>query len=743
MSDSRKELETVLWAGADVLRSKMDANEYKDYLLSFVFYKYLSDTFLVRVYDLLEDCAPESMEQAQEAYEEAYQEEDAADLLADLKESCRYIIEPHLTFTALAKKANNNEFNREELKKAFNDIETSDPIFNDLFADVDLYSSRLGVGDTKQSATVAELVKVIDQADVLHAEGDVLGNAYEYLIGEFASETGKKAGEFYTPAGPAEIVTRIAISGQEDKQGLLVYDPCMGSASMLLDARKFSTRPEYVKYFGQELMMSTYNLARMNMFLHGIAPENQHLRNGDTLDADWPTTEETEFDMVVMNPPYSANWSAKQGFLSDSRYSDYGELAPKSKADYAFLLHGFYHLKPTGTMAIVLPHGVLFRGASEATIRQKLLENGSIYAVIGLPVNMFYNTGIPTCIIVLKKQRKGRDVLFIDGSKLCEKKKTKNVMNADHIRQIMQLYTERKNIGGLSYLAPYDEIKTNCFNLNIPKYIDTFEKKPAIQLPSVTSEMTNIEAQLNEAYLEFSRLLGEIQCSGEMAASLRGLSTIWGTEYLSQGIFPQPDESMPKMRFSGFVGEWETRKLKDIARKVTEKNTNLLIRETFTNSAEFGVISQQDFFDHEIANQDSIGGYYIIRNDDFVYNPRISVTAPVGPINRNKLGKDGVMSPLYTVFRTHDIDPTYLEWYFKSDYWHTFMYRNGDSGARFDRFSIKDSTFFEMPIPYPTLEEQKKIGLLMNCTERIVCLEKRRYDLVIDVKRFMLQNMFA
>lgn len=269
MSDSRKELETVLWAGADVLRSKMDANEYKDYLLSFVFYKYLSDTFLVRVYDLLEDCAPESMEQAQAAYEAAYQGEDAADLLADLKESCRYIIEPHLTFSALAKKATNNEFNREELKKAFNDIETSDPIFNGLFADVDLYSSRLGVGDTKQSATVAELVKVIDQADVLHAEGDILGNAYEYLIGEFASETGKKAGEFYTPAGPAEIVTRIAISGQEDKQGLLVYDPCMGSASMLLDARKFSNHPKYVKYFGQELMMSTYNLARMNISAHG------------------------------------------------------------------------------------------------------------------------------------------------------------------------------------------------------------------------------------------------------------------------------------------------------------------------------------------------------------------------------------------------------------------------------------------------------------------------------------------
>ena len=521
MSDSRKELETVLWAGADVLRSKMDANEYKDYLLSFVFYKYLSDTFLVRVYDLLEDCAPDSMAQAQAAYEEAYQGEDAADLLADLKDSCRYIIEPHLTFTALAKKANSNEFNREELKKAFNDIETSDPIFNDLFADVDLYSSRLGVGDTKQSATVAELVKVIDQADVLHAEGDVLGNAYEYLIGEFASETGKKAGEFYTPAGPAEIVTRIAISGQENKQGLLVYDPCMGSASMLLDARKFSTRPEYVKYFGQELMMSTYNMARMNMFLHGIAPENQHLRNGDTLDADWPTTEETEFDMVVMNPPYSANWSAKKGFLSDSRFSDYGVLAPKSKADYAFLLHGFYHLKPTGTMAIVLPHGVLFRGAAEGTIRQKLLENGSIYAVIGLPANMFYNTNIPTCIVVLKKQRAGREVLFIDASKLFEKKKTQNVMTAEHIEHVIALYAERKSVGKEAHLATYEEIKDNGFNLNIPRYVDTFEEEEQIDLVDVNAELREIDAGIIATRDSLKLMLGKLKTDDvKMAAAL-------------------------------------------------------------------------------------------------------------------------------------------------------------------------------------------------------------------------------
>ena len=489
----------------------MDANEYKDYLLSFVFYKYLSDIFLAKVYDLLEDCEPDTIEQAQLAYEEAYKGEDAADLLSDLKDSIHYVIEPELTFYSLAKAASENKFNRENLKKAFNNIENSDSIFNDLFTDVDLYSSRLGVGDTKQSATVAELLKVIKQADVLHAEGDVLGNAYEYLIGQFASETGKKAGEFYTPAGPAEIVTRISISGQEDKQGLLVYDPCCGSASMLLDARKFSSKPEYIKYFGQELMMSTYNLARMNMFLHGIAPENQVLRNADTLDADWPTDEETEFDMVVMNPPYSANWSAKQGFLSDSRFSDYGVLAPKSKADYAFLLHGFYHLKPTGTMAIVLPHGVLFRGGAEGTIRQKLLENGSIYAVIGLPANMFYNTSIPTCIVVLKKQRPGRDVFFIDASKYFEKKKTQNVMNADHIDHVISLYEKREDAPKEAHLADYAEIKGNDFNLNIPRYVDTFEEEEKISLADVNAELTAVDDEIEKLSKSVKVMLGGLK----------------------------------------------------------------------------------------------------------------------------------------------------------------------------------------------------------------------------------------
>ena len=509
-----KDLLAVLWSGADVLRGKMDANEYKTYLLGLVFYKYLSDSYLVKVYDLLNDEQPSNLFDAQSAYEDAMKSSDRDDLLSELKDSLHYTLEPEMTYVSILKEAKENRFNREKLQAAFNRIQESDELFNSLFADVDLYSNRLGAGDQKQSATIAELIKVLEDADLINTQGDVLGNAYEYLIGQFASETGKKAGEFYTPHGPAQILCRIAMTGQEDKKGLQVYDPCMGSGSLMLSCRNYSKEPDYIKFYGQELMPSTYNLARMNMFLHGVMPENQHLRNADTLDADWPTDEETEFHCVVMNPPYSANWSAAEGFKQDERFMDYGGvLAPKSKADYAFLLHGFYHLKPTGTMAIVLPHGVLFRGASEGTIRKILLENGSIYAVIGLPSNMFYNTSIPTCIIVLKKHREGRDVLFIDASNQFEKEKKQNVMNEEHIDHVLELYRNRQTVEKEAYLASYEDIQNNDYNLNIPRYVDTSEEEEEIDIRQLAKDMNETNASIKSTTSDLLKMFGELTFS--------------------------------------------------------------------------------------------------------------------------------------------------------------------------------------------------------------------------------------
>lgn len=522
--ENSKDLISVLWSGADILRSKMDANEYKDYLLGIVFYKYLSDSFLIKVYDLIYDEKPETLKIALDAYKEALEDESAEELKEQIKAECHYVIEPELTYTCFADAARNNSFNREQLQKAFNNIEQSDPLFADLFTDIDLYSNRLGTGDQKQSDTIASLLKEIDKADLLNSDADVLGNAYEYLIGQFASETGKKAGEFYTPQAVSKILTKIAISGQETKKGLSVYDPCMGSGSLLLNAKRFSTEPNYIKYYGQELMTSTYNLARMNMFLHGIAPENQKLRNGDTLDGDWPTDEETDFHMVLMNPPYSAKWSAAAGFLQDERFSDYGVLAPKSKADYAFLLHGLYHLKSNGTMAIVLPHGVLFRGAAEGKIREKLLRSGNIYTVIGLPANLFYNTSIPTCIVVLKKHREGRDLLFIDASKKFEKGKKQNTMTDEHIDSILELYQKRETVEKESYLASFEDIEKNDFNLNIPRYVDNFEKEEEVDLKALLMEMKKTDEELEQVQGEVLSFLKELTSPDEeIMSSLNNL----------------------------------------------------------------------------------------------------------------------------------------------------------------------------------------------------------------------------
>ena len=514
-TENSKDLISVLWSGADILRSKMDANEYKDYLLGIVFYKYLSDSFLIKVYDMICDDKPESLKEALEAYKEELKGEYAEDLVKEMRDECHYVIEPELTYTYFADAARNNAFNREQLQKAFNNIEQSDPIFADLFTDIDLYSNRLGTGDQKQSDTVANLIKEIDKADLLNSDAEILGNAYEYLIGQFASETGKKAGEFYTPQAVSKILTRIAIAGQEEKRGLSVYDPCMGSGSLLLNAKKYSEQPQYIKYYGQELNTSTYNLARMNMFLHGIVAENQKLRNGDTLDGDWPTDEETDFNMVLMNPPYSAKWSAALGFLQDERFSEYGVLAPKSKADYAFLLHGLYHLKNNGTMAIVLPHGVLFRGAAEGKIREKLLRAGNIYAVIGLPANLFYNTSIPTCIIVLKKHRDGRDVLFIDASKKFNKGKKQNEMLDEHIDEVVKLYTKRETVEKEVFLASFEDIEKKDFNLNIPRYVDTFEEEEPIDLNALLTDMKKTDEEIEKVEGEFLSLMKQLTSTDE------------------------------------------------------------------------------------------------------------------------------------------------------------------------------------------------------------------------------------
>lgn len=506
---SSKTLYQALWNSADILRSKMDANEYKNYLLGIVFYKYLSDRLLVKAAELLEKPVS-NLTEAQRVYEEGIASEDKEDLLDNLQYDFSYTIKPELTFTKLVENIQSVTFQLEQLAQAFKDIEQSDEIFENLFEDIDLYSKKLGNTPQKANQVISNVMKELNTLDLWSHGGDILGDAYEYLIGQFASDSGKKAGEFYTPQPVSKLMTQIILLGKENQKGFSVYDPTMGSGSLLLNVKKFSNEPGTVAYFGQELNTSTYNLARMNMILHGVDSANQRLHNADTLDQDWPTEEPTNFEGVMMNPPYSAKWSAEKGFLDDPRFSSYGVLAPKSKADFAFLLHGYYHLKDSGVMAIVLPHGVLFRGAAEGKIRQILLENGAIDTVIGLPANIFFNTSIPTTVIILKKNRTNRDVFFIDASNEFEKGKNQNILTDKNISKILDAYKNREDMEKYAHLATFNEIKENDFNLNIPRYVDTFEEEPEIDMIALSQEMVSLNKEIAKAEEDFLGMLDEL-----------------------------------------------------------------------------------------------------------------------------------------------------------------------------------------------------------------------------------------
>ena len=486
-----------LRAASDDLRSQMDANEYKNYLLGIIFYKYLSDKMLNEVREILE-VEDENLDEIQKIYEEEMQGPDADLLAEELKNNYSFIIKPKHTFTHFIKEIEEGTFQLDDLGQAFNEIERSDDNYKGLFEDIDLYSNKLGKLPQEKNKRISNVMKQFAQVNFANYTGDVLGDVYEYMLANFASESGKKAGEFYTPHQVSRLMAMIAMDGKEDKKGLTVYDPTLGSGSLLLNVRNFSNESGLIRYFGQELNNSTYNLSRMNMILHDVKLEYQTLNQGDTLSDDWPVDEPTNFDAVLMNPPYSAKWDASKGFLDDPRFAEYGVLPPKSKADYAFLLHGFYHLKNPGIMAILLPHGVLFRSGAEEKIRKILLENGCIDAVIGLAPNLFYSTGIPVSLIILRKDKSDRSVYFIDASNEFVKKGNKNELTEDNIQKIFKAYKSKEEIDKFAHLAKFEEIEENAFNLNIPRYVDTFEEEEPIDLAEVSADIKAINDEKEE-----------------------------------------------------------------------------------------------------------------------------------------------------------------------------------------------------------------------------------------------------
>lgn len=504
------ELHTQLWSMANDLRGNMDASEFKNYILGLIFYRYLSDKLLRFVNDELEEDGI--------TYEEAWNDEDFKDdiieLLVDNEGGLGYIIEPNNLWSTLINKINIKQFDISMLAKAINDLTEStlglgsQRDFENLFDDMDLNASKLGKTEVDRSALISKVMLKINDINFHYedAEIDVLGDAYEYLIGQFAASAGKKAGEFYTPQQVSKLLAKLVTIGKKKLRN--VYDPTCGSGSLLLRVAK---EAEVVSFYGQEKVSTTYNLARMNMLLHGVRFNHFDIENNDTLEHPNEKHMELTFEAVVANPPYSAKWSADPKFLDDERFSGYGKLAPKSKADYAFIQHMLYLLDDSGTMAVVLPHGVLFRGAAEGVIRKYLIEEKNwLDAVIGLPANLFFGTSIPTCVLVFKKCKTHDDIFFIDASKEFESGKNQNRLTDDNIEKIMNTYIERKDVDKYAHCATLEEIKENDFNLNIPRYVDTFEEEEEIDIHAVMKEIKELEAKRNELDKEIAVYLKEL-----------------------------------------------------------------------------------------------------------------------------------------------------------------------------------------------------------------------------------------
>ena len=513
-AEQKAKLEQQLWNIANTLRGKMDADDFRDYILGFIFYKYLSTKMDLYANEILRPDGLTFKELEGHQQESEYMEavKDAA------LDKLGFFLKPSELFSELAQRGNaggKNNFILGDLAKVLTNIEQStmgsesEEDFGNLFADLDLTSHKLGKYEADKNELIVKVLVHLDEIDfdIENAETDVLGDAYEYLIGQFASGAGKKAGEFYTPQQVSSILAQLVTVGKDKLKS--VYDPTCGSGSLLLRVAK--EVKEVSAFYGQEMNPTTYNLCRMNMIMHDVHYKRFDIKNEDTLER--PQHLDQRFEAIVANPPFSANWSASPLFMSDDRFSAYGKLAPSSKADFAFVQHMVHQLDENGAMAIVLPHGALFRGAAEGHIREYLIKDKNyLDAVIGLPANIFYGTSIPTCILVLKKKRNdNQNVLFIDASQHFEKVKTQNVLRLEDISKIVATYENRNSEDKYSHLAPLTEIAENEYNLNIPRYVDTFEEEDEVDLASITSELrtlAELEKTTNTIIEGFCKELG-------------------------------------------------------------------------------------------------------------------------------------------------------------------------------------------------------------------------------------------
>lgn len=543
MNETQHKQLGALWAIADKLRGAMNADDFRDYMLSFLFLRYLSDNYekaakkeLGKEYIQCEEHIAKGKSKNEESSEisgltplsvwYAQNANAVVDFVRQMRRKLHYVIKPEYLWSNIYELARTQSSDLlKTLQDGFKFIENEsfDSTFRGLFSEVNLDSDKLGrTYEARNTMLCSIITKIAEELSEFTHETDLLGDAYEYLIGQFAAGSGKKAGEFYTPQQISTILSRIVILDSQDpstgkkKKINNLLDFACGSASLLINVKKHLEPYSISQIYGQEKNITTYNLARMNMLLHGFKDSEFQIHHGDSLLNDWDLLNEMnpakklKCDAVVANPPFSYRWEPNDTLAEDFRFKDYG-LAPKSAADFAFLLHGFHFLSDEGTMAIILPHGVLFRGGAEERIRAKLLKDGNIDTIIGLPANLFFSTGIPVCILVLKKCKKFDDVLFINASEHFEKGKRQNVLRPEDIDKIVDTYQFRKEEDKkYSRRVSMEEIEKNGYNLNISRYVSTAEEEEIIDLAEVKKNLDETEEAIKSAKAKHNQFLKEL-----------------------------------------------------------------------------------------------------------------------------------------------------------------------------------------------------------------------------------------
>lgn len=524
-AQEKQKLFAALWNVANDLRGAMTADNFRDYMLSFLFLRYLSENYEKEAQKILGSDFPNAENPLKTWCDE--NAADVPDFQEEMQRSLHYIIAPQYLWNNIYELARTqNAELLDTLQKAFKYIENEsfESSLQGLFSEINLVSEKLGKDYTSRNAMLCKVISTLEESlSSFSKDYDILGDAYEYLIGQFAANAGQKAGEFYTPQNISTILSRIVILDNQDpttgsrKSLENVLDFACGSGSLLLNVKKQmeAAGGKIGRIYGQEKNITTYNLARMNMLLHGVKDSEFQIFHGDTLTNDWPLLTEEDpskqihFEAIVANPPFSLKWNPKEETSQDKRFSNF-DVAPKSAADFAFLLHGFNYLKDNGTMAIILPHGVLFRGGAEERIRTKLLQDDRIDCIIGLPSNLFFSTGIPVCIIVLKKCRSNKDVLFINAAELFEKGKKQNVLTEEHINTIVETYQYRKEAPRLSRKVSMEEIADNGYNLNITRYVSLAQQEAPIDLEAVHTKLSDINNRLIDAKAKHNAFLKEL-----------------------------------------------------------------------------------------------------------------------------------------------------------------------------------------------------------------------------------------